>query len=122
MEVPWLGILLLAAESVEQLVMNQWQKVRSFVVSELANKRQQCERFSLTFDEWTSGRVRRYMNVNVHEQGPKFWSLGLIRVLGSMPAKNCITLLESKLAAFGLSLEHDVVCIFTDVTHKSSNF
>jgi hypothetical protein len=59
------------------------------------------------------------MNVNVHEQGPKFWSLGLSEVLGSMPAEKCITLLECKLAAFGLSLEHDIVCICTDsATHK----
>ena len=38
------------------------------------------------------------MNVNVHEQGPKFWSLGLIRVKGSMPATKCIELLENKVS------------------------
>ena len=109
-----LGNLPTSSESVKQLVMSQGRKVRSFVMEELASRKNNGERFSLTFDEWTSARNRRYMNVNVHAQGPKYWSLGLIRVQGSMPAEKCVSLLEEKLQQFGLSLEHDVACICTD--------
>ena len=108
------GDLPTSAETIKQLVMNQGRKVRSFVESELANRKKEGQRFSLTFDEWTSTRNRRYMNVNVHEQGPKFWSLGLVRVQGKMPATTCIALLEKKLGEFGLDLKHDIVCIVTD--------
>lgn len=103
-----------SAEHIKQLVMNQGRKVRSFLTSELATRRQQGHRFSLTFDEWTSTRNRRYMVVNVHEQGPKYWCLGLIRVHGSMPADKCVSLLENKLAEFNINLENDIVGICTD--------
>jgi len=108
-----LGNLPTSSESVKQLVMTQGRRIRSFVMEELADKKKHGERFSLTFDEWTSARNRRYMNVNVHAQA-QYWSLGLIRIHGSMPAEKCISLLQEKLTQFNLSLEHDNVCICTD--------
>lgn len=73
-------------------------------------------RFSLSFDEWTSRRNRRYMNVNLHfcNKSAGFYNLGMIRVQGSMPAEACINKLKSKLQEFGLSLDEDIVCICTD--------
>ena len=63
-----LGNLPTSAESVKQLVINQGRRIRSFVMEQLSIKKTLEERFSLTFDEWTSARNRRYMNVNVHSQ------------------------------------------------------
>jgi hypothetical protein len=103
-----------SATSVQTLVSQHGQAVRSFVMTELADRLAKGQKFSLTFDEWTSTRNHRYMIVNVHEQGQKFWSLGLVRVSGSMPAEKCIELLEEKLAKFGLSLSQDIVAICTD--------
>jgi len=94
--------------------MDHADKVRSFVMSELDMRRKEGKRFSLTFDEWTSVRNRRYMIVNVHEDGPRFWSLGLIRVHGAMPAETCVDLIKKKLQEFGLNLEEDIVAISTD--------
>jgi len=54
------------------------------------------------------------MNVNVHTNGGKFWSLGMVRVRGSMPAAKCVELLVTKLGELGLSLEKDIVCICRD--------
>ena len=48
------GDLPTSAETVKQLVMKQGRKVRSFVMSELHDRKKQGQRFSLTFDEWTS--------------------------------------------------------------------
>ena len=53
------------------------------------------DRFSLTFDELTSIKNHRYMNINIHAN-KQFWSLGLIRIHGSMPAEKYITTLENK--------------------------
>ena len=99
---------------IKDVVINHADKVRSFVMSELDMRRKEGKRFSLTFDEWTSVRNRRYMIVNVHEDGPRFWSLGLIRVHGSMPAETCVDLIKKKLQEFGLNLEEDIVAISTD--------
>lgn len=78
-------------------------------------------KFSLTFDEWTSLRNRRYMNVNLHtaigrefQDGSRFKNIGLVRVDGTMPAETCIRLLKTKLFEFELSLDRDIVAITTD--------
>jgi len=99
---------------VKQLVMDEGERVCSVVIAEMANLKKQRHRFSVTFDEWTSTRNRRYMNINVHAEGPRYWNLGLIHVHGSMPAEKCVKLLQAKLAQFGISLDNDIVCICTD--------
>ena len=53
------------------------------------------------------------MSVNAH--GDKHtWNLGLVRIVGSMKAEKCITLLEKKLSDYGLSLSRDIVASTTD--------
>ena len=100
--------------TIKKMVMDHGSSVRSFVIGEMRERKKKGDRFSLTFDEWTSVRNRRYMCVNVHAKDGKFWSLGLVRVYGSMPAEKCVQLLETRLAEFGLSLSNDIVCIVTD--------
>lgn len=73
----------------------------------------QNQKVSLSFDEWTSIRNRRYMNVNVHDS-KHVWNLGLTRIQGSMNAEKCIKLLEKKLLEFGLSLSRDILALMTD--------
>lgn len=48
-------------------------------------------KFSLTLDEWTSSRNRRYINVNLHSNNGVFFNLGLIRIQGSCPADEVCT-------------------------------
>ena len=55
--------------------MDQGRRVRSIVSGEIAKRRSLGQRFTVTFDEWTSRRNRRYMNVNVHGESGSFWSL-----------------------------------------------
>ena len=50
----------------------------------------------------------------MHKAGSKFWSLGLVRVSGSMPARNCVEFPKTRLKAFGLGLSVDIVAICTD--------
>ena len=101
-------------DTIKKLVMDHSKTVQQTVVNELALRKKRGERFSLTFDEWTSIKNRRFMCINVHERGVQFWSLGLIRVKGSMPAMRCIELLDEKLKMFGLDLKQDIVSITTD--------
>jgi hypothetical protein len=99
---------------IHKIVMDQGSKIRVHMKTELANLRKKGVRFSVSFDEWTSIRNRRYMNVNVHEGGDRFWNLGLVRAAGTMPAEQCVKLLTKKLEIYGLSLEADIVSIVTD--------
>uniref|UniRef100_A0A8D8YA29 BED-type domain-containing protein n=1 Tax=Cacopsylla melanoneura TaxID=428564 RepID=A0A8D8YA29_9HEMI len=81
--------------------------------SEILQAKERGDRFSLSFDEWTSNSNKRFMNMNVHSPD-NFWNLGLIRVKVSMTAEVCVALLEEKLSYFGLSLKDDIVGIVTD--------
>jgi len=75
------------------------------------------KQFSLTFDEWTSNKNRRYINVNAHIKN-RFWNLGLIRLHGLSP---CVKLFEKRLELLGLNLHENIGCITTDgafVMHK----
>lgn len=103
-----------SVNTIKKTVMDHGDLVRAVVSSELAAKKKQGDRFSLTFDEWTSTRNRRYMNINIHSQESKFWNVGLVRVHGSMPAERCIALLDEKLSNFDINLHKDIVCLTTD--------
>jgi len=77
----------------KQLVMDEGKRVRSLMRAEIASLKQKGQRSSVTLDEWTSTRNHRYMNLNIHAEGARYWNLGLVRVHGSVPAEKCIELL-----------------------------
>ena len=52
------------------------------------------------------------MNVNVHKL-KSYWNLGLIRILESMPAEKCVSLLKERLHNFKINLEDDIIGITT---------
>lgn len=102
-----------SAVTIRKRVMNYSEKIRKQVTAELKHLKSAGERFSLSFDEWTSTSNKRYMAVNVHSY-KKFWSLGLVPIHGSMTAENCLRILKERLSKFDISLETDIVAIVTD--------
>ena len=80
-----------SAQTIRDIVVKFAENIKAGVMVELAQQVSQGKKFSLTFDEWTSLRNRRYMNINVHE-GVHFYNLGLSRVFGSMPAEKTVKL------------------------------
>lgn len=99
--------------SMRNQVINYSKEIRNQVSLEIRACLKSGERFSLTFDEWTSSSNKRYMNLNVHG-GEQFFKLGLVRVQGSMTADQCIKKLNTRLAQHGLTLENDIVAIITN--------
>lgn len=63
-------------------------------------------RFSLTIDEWTSLRNRRYFNICIHYIDSKFYNLGLAYILGKCGAIETRKIVETCLQEFELSFEH----------------
>jgi len=100
--------------SIQRMVMEHGVRIRSFITGEISEQKKQGHQFSLTFDEWTSNRNRRYMCINLHGNRATFWSLGMVSVHGSLPADKCITLLNERLLKFALKLDSDIICICTD--------
>lgn len=106
-------------KGIKNIVMNFSEQEKKKLVGELKQHLAAGKKFSLTFDEWTSTRNARYININVHcgdefADGSHFKNLGLVRIYGSLPAETCIQLLKEKLSEFELSLDGDIVAIVTD--------
>ena len=92
------------------LTLDQWTVKLSLTLDQWTVK------LSLTLDQWTSLANRRFMNVNMHSPMliNEFVNLGLVRGIGSMPARTSLQLLENRLSAFELSLKDDIVCLNFD--------
>lgn len=105
-----------SSNSIKNIVMKHGETVKLSIINKLQKLKNDGIKVSVTLDEWTSTRNRRYMNVNVHSpmMNNNFVNLGLVRIIGSMPARTCLQLLERRLLAFKLSLKDDVICTTTD--------
>ena len=100
-------------QHVRNLVIKNFENVTKLVKEELDEIKLNNGRFSITFDESTSARSRRYMNINCHFQGG-FHSLGLLRIHGSVDTKKAVRLVEDRLNCFGLDMNTDIVSMITD--------
>lgn len=101
--------------TIRRTILNYAENIRDKIIFEMTCYKKNGGKFSLTLDEWTSTRNRRYMNINAHTDSPdKFWNLGLVRVTGSLPAEKCVDLILERLSVYKISLEEDVVAITTD--------
>lgn len=83
---------------------------------ELSLRKEKQAKFCLTFDEWTSIRNKRYMNICLHDASPNgriFYNLGLIRITNSMPAPRCLELIIDTLETYSLKMT-DIVAFCTD--------
>lgn len=99
--------------TIRRRVLRHCARLKCDVKTKLAEELSKGKRFSLTIDEYTSLKNRRYMSVTVHCEG-NMWGLGVARCHGSMPAEKCLDLLQGKLAEFGLELSSHVTCVTTD--------
>jgi hypothetical protein len=102
-----------SATTVSKILLKAAAKVKRTIKKEIATLLANGQRFGITFDEWTSRRNRRYINVNVHKF-KKHWNLGLIRIVGDLPADKLLAFVEKRLSEFGLNIHHDIISATTD--------
>ncbi|GFV96529.1 BED-type domain-containing protein [Trichonephila clavipes] len=99
---------------VMKLVYKQYNVIKARVTNEISSKLNAGLRCSLTLDELTSLKNRRYLNINVHFNEGEIFSLGMLRVSGSFSAENCVKAVETKLQEFGIITEKHIVACVTD--------
>ena len=87
-------------------VMKYGDNLRQRVTRCLQTSKSKNEKFSLTFDEWTSVQNKRYININIHGK-EFFWNLGLVWIRGKFSAEKCCEVISEKLNEFGLKLGSD---------------
>ena len=95
--------------------MKQFAKIQSEIVTKIREIQETNNRFSISFDESTSTRNRRFINLNLHFP-VGLQSLGLILVKGSIVTERAIELVQERLHEYALSLNDDIVSTITDGT------
>lgn len=106
-----------SSTTITQIILKQSDDTKNKLKNQLKIMKSENKRFTITFDEWTSTRNRRYMNINIHNKDfdmAKYKNLGLVRIQGSMPAEVGTQLLQQRLSDFGLILEDDIIAFTTD--------
>ena len=88
--------------SIINLNRSENDDIQKEIKAEIETKVKANTCFSVTMDEYTSVRCRRYMNINVHCQNDVM-NLGFIAMLESYGAAKILQLLEKQLADFGIT-------------------
>ena len=99
--------------TIREHVVKYGRSVFERIKHDLRLRKSKGEKFSLTLDEWTSLKNKRYLNINIHGIG-YFWNLGLSRILGSFTAERCVDEVSNKLNEFGIVFEADIIAVTTD--------
>ncbi|GFT71633.1 BED-type domain-containing protein [Trichonephila clavipes] len=102
------------SSDVMKLVYKQYNVIKARVTNEISSKLNAGLRCSLTLDEFTSLKNRRYLNINVHFNEGEIFNLGMLRMSGSFSAENCVQAVETKLQEFGIITEKHLVACVTD--------
>lgn len=95
---------------VMQLLISDYEDKKLKMISDIKEKIGKNLKFSITLDEYTTIRGRRFLGINVHDSDEKItMKTGLVRILGSCPADEMLTKIKDHLSSFGISLDNDVV-------------
>ena len=96
------------------LIHHEYNDIQKQIKTEIEIKLNGDFRSSVTMDEYTSVRCRRYMNINIHCQNGVI-NLGIIRMRDSCDAEKNFQLLEKQLAHFGITnMQTSIVSIVSD--------
>ncbi|GFT53265.1 BED-type domain-containing protein [Trichonephila clavipes] len=99
---------------VMKLVYKQYNVIKARVTNEISSKLNAGLRCSLTLEEFTSLKNRRYLNINVHFNEGEIFNLGMLRISGFFSAEKCVKAAETKLQEFGITTEKHIVACVTD--------
>lgn len=98
--------------SVMKLIHDYYDSAKLEIIKKIDSYKKE-RLLSLTLDEWTSFKNRRYLNINIHYADGSYENLGLLRIYGNCSADVLNNLLLQKLASFKISLR-DVLAATTD--------
>ena len=97
-----------------KLIHREYNDIQKQIKTEIEIKLKANSSFSVTMDEYTSVRRRRYMNINIHCQNDVI-NLRLIRIRVSCCAEKIFQSLEKQLAHFGITnMQTSIVSIVSD--------
>ena len=99
--------------TVRKMVVDHANLKKNEMIERLAIMKEAGSRFSISLDEYTSTRNRKYLNINLHSK-TKLFCLGLVRVKGSLPAEALDELVKNHLEKFKIDMFNDLVSSTSD--------
>lgn len=75
-----------SSNTIRKCVLRYAEKIRNETIIQFDKLKSDGCKFSVSYDEWTSIRNRRYINVNIHSKD-ETWNLGLGGAFGKLPAE-----------------------------------
>lgn len=109
--------------SVMKLVHIEYENKKQIMIKDLQQKISKGFKFSMSFDEYTTIRHRRYIGVNIHDSiQNKIYNTGLVRIMGSCPASTLNESIVLHLKSFGLSFDSDIVASTQDGAAVNKKF
>ena len=107
-------------QNVRSIIISFFQTLKSDIKKMIEIKKGVGKFCSVTLDEYTSTRSRRYINLNLHYDSDHV-NLEMLRIKGSMPAERVENLVKERLYEFGLKME-DIVAATTDGASVMKSF
>lgn len=103
-----------SSTSIRQIVMEYSKNVREMQIKEIQKIKIDGSKFSVIFDEWSSKKNRRYLNIILKSESSQFWNIGLIRIKESFTWDIGLKMVQEKLKSYDLCLQKDIIAIVTD--------
>lgn len=110
------GFKLPANESdVMKLLHEDFEEKQKKMINTIKLKVANGVKFSMTIDEFTTLRGRRYFGVNLHDKTESTtYKTGLIRIFGSCSAIDMVEIMNRHMSLFGISMKKDLVASTQD--------
>jgi hypothetical protein len=103
-----------SANTIIKEIYEFYEEKQEEIITNITKLKNSGEKWSISFDEWTSRRGRRYLNINLHNSKDEPICLGLVHVLGSLTAERTQKLIRDRLLLFNLNLDTDIVASLCD--------
>lgn len=118
------GYRLPANESdVMKLILSDFVEKKKVMLKEIKEKVEKGAKFSMTIDEYTTVRGRRYFGINLQDSlERKQFKTGIVRIFGSCPAEKMVESVQQHLNSFCLSFDNDIIAVTLDGAAVNKKF
>lgn len=99
---------------VMNLITEFAEDVKQNMIAQIENMLNADVKFSLTIDEWTSLKNRRYLNVLIHHKSGDYFNLGLVYIEKKCDSFEITRLVNNKLQEFKINSATDIIGSTTD--------
>lgn len=114
-----LGKVPSSPETIRSYVMTFANEVKLKYKSQMKQAKAKVGLFSISMDEWTSMKNKRYMNIIVHSHH-QMWNLGLVRIFGKTSHALATLDIQNRLEEYDLNLSYDFMCLISDAASMNA--